>query len=164
MICVDVKRDTDLPAETVWEEMRHFDRVLNWIPGGAESTILVSGHGVGAVRDLQLATQGYVQHRLITFDNDRRSFSYELTAGMPIGMQNYVVVASVTEIDATHCRIRWAGELTADGSLDETEVARALEVALGNMVTGMIALLKGERPEFVEQPNEDWQLRTRRPD
>ena len=160
MIAVDVRREADLPAGTVWDEMRHFDRVLNWIPGGGESTISVSGEGVGAVRDLQLATQGYVQHRLIAFDNEKRSFSYELTAGMPIGMQSYVVVASVSEIDNTHCIIRWAGKMTADGSLDEAEVARALEVALGNMVTGIVALLKGEKPEFVMQPNEDWQLRS----
>ena len=61
MIEFEVQRETDLPAEQVWEEMRHFDRVLRWIPGGDASTIKVTGEGVGAVRDLQLATQGYVQ-------------------------------------------------------------------------------------------------------
>ena len=45
------------------------------------------------------------------------------------------------------------------GLEDEVEVGRALEVALGNMTTGIIALLKGEEPQFSQQPNEDWQLR-----
>ena len=159
MIEIEVKRDTDLSAEQVWEEMRHFDRVLKWIPGGEKSTITVTGEGVGAVRDLQLATQGYVQHRLIAYDEEQRTFAYELTAGKPIGMQDYQVVASVTPIDEAHCTIRWAGKMSADESLNEAEVGHALEVALGNMVTGTIAVLKGEAPDFTNQPNEDWQLR-----
>ena len=158
MIEIEHKRTTDLSATTVWEEIRHFDRVLKWVPRGEESTITVSGTGIGAVRDIHLATQGYVQHRLIAIDDGQRMFSYELTAGKPIGMQDYTVVATVTPIDAQHCTIRWAGRMTADKSLDEVEVGRALEVALGNMTTGIIARLKGERPVFVGQPNEDWQL------
>ena len=159
MIEIEHRRDTDLSADAVWEEVRHFDRVLQWVPGGNESTITVQGEGVGAVRDIELATQGYVQHRLVAFDDDERMFSYELTAGKPIGMQDYTVVATVTPIDDGHCTIRWAGKMTADASLDESEIGRALEVALGNMTTGIIARLKGEVPNFVGQPNEDWQLR-----
>lgn len=161
MIEIEHRRNIDLPATTVWEEIRHFDRVLKWVPRGAESTIAVRGTGIGAVRDIHLATQGYVQHRLIAFDDGLRTFSYELTAGKPIGMQDYTVVATVTPIDAQHCTIRWAGKMTADASLNEVEVGRALEVALGNMTTGIIACLKGVPPVFVEQPNEDWQLQRR---
>ena len=159
MIEVEHRRDIDLSADTVWEEIRHFDRVLKWIPGGDESSITVEGEGVGAVRDIQLATQGYVQHRLVAFDDAKRMFSYELTAGKPIGMQDYVVVATVTPVDEGHCTIRWAGRMTADASLDEAETGHALEVALGNMTSGIIARLKGEMPDFASQPNEDWQLR-----
>ncbi|MFT4822967.1 MAG: hypothetical protein ACI9GB_003537 [Halioglobus sp.] len=159
MIDIEVQRDTDLCAETVWEEIRHFDRVLKWVPGGSESTISVHGEGVGAVRDIKLTTQGYVQHRLLAYDDGQRMFSYELTQGKPIGMQDYVVVATVTPVDETHCTIRWAGKMTADASLDETVIGNALEVALGNMTTGLIALLKGEEPAFTHQPNEDWQQR-----
>lgn len=118
----------------------------------------VEGEGIGAVRDIQLATQGYVQHRLVAFDDQARMFSYELTAGKPIGMQDYVVVATVTPVDDDNCRIRWAGRMTADSTLDEAEVGHALEVALGNMTSGIIARLKGEEPAFSAQPNEDWQL------
>jgi hypothetical protein len=158
MIEIEHRRDIGFPAAIVWEEIRHFDRVLKWVPGGEESTITVSGTGVGAVRDIHLATQGYVQHRLVALDDGMRTFSYELTAGKPIGMQDYVVVATLTSIDAHRCTIRWAGRMTADASLDEAGVGRALEVALGNMTTGIIARLTGEPPVFIEQPNEDWQL------
>ena len=159
MIEIEVRRDTDLSAEQVWQEMRHFDRVLKWIPGGDKSSMSVTGEGVGAVRDIQLATQGYVQHRLVAYDEQQRTFSYELTGGKPIGMQDYQVVASVTPIDNAHCTICWAGKMTADESLNEIEVGHALEVALGNMVIGTIAVIKGEAPNFEQQPNEDWQLR-----
>jgi len=159
MIQIEHRRDTDLAADTVWEELRHFDRVLRWIPGGEASTISVVGEGIGCVRDLQLTTQGYVQHRLVAFDDDARMLSYELTAGKPIGMQSYTVVATVTPIDDASCTIRWQGNMTADATLDESEVGSALEAALGNMTSGLIALLKGQAPSFVQQPNEDWQLR-----
>ncbi|MBH80321.1 MAG: hypothetical protein CMQ49_07435 [Gammaproteobacteria bacterium] len=159
MIEIEHRRDIDLCADTVWEEVRHFDRVLEWVPGGDQSSIRVQGEGVGAIRDIELSTQGYVQHRLIAHDNDERSFSYELTAGKPIGMQDYAVVATVTPIDDGHCTIRWAGRMTSDPTLDEAEIGHALEVALGNMTTGIIARLKGEVPDFSQQPNEDWQLR-----
>ena len=167
MIEIEHRRDTDLSPDAVWEELRHFDRVLNWIPGGDQSKITVHGEGVGAIRELQLATQGPVQHRLLVLDDEWRTLSYELTGGKPIGMQDYVVVATVTPIDGGGCTIRWSGRMTADASLDEGEVGRALEVAsafsaLANMTTGLIARLKGEVPAFVRQPNEDWQLRNTR--
>jgi hypothetical protein len=161
MIEVEHKRTIDLPAATVWEEVRHFDRVLKWVPGGDSSRITVTGSGVGALRDIHLSTQGYVQHRLVAYDDAARMLSYELTAGQPIGMLDYVVVATVTPVDAGHCTIRWAGRMTADGSLNEAEVGRALEVALANMTSGIIARLKGEPPVYVTQPNEAWQLQQR---
>ena len=159
MVEIEHLRDIDLSADIVWAEIRHFDRVLNWVPGGDKSTITVQGEGVGAVRDIQLTTQGYVQHRLVAFDDENRMFSYELTAGKPIGMQDYTVAATVTPTDEGHCRLRWTGKMTADSSLDEPEVGRALEVALGNMTSGIIARLKRIVPEFAQQPNENWQLR-----
>ena len=159
MIEIEHQRKINVSAETVWQEIRHFDRVLNWVPRGNESTISVKGSGVGAVRDIKLATQGYVQHRLVDFDDAARMFSYELTAGKPIGMQDYFVVATVTPVDEGTCVLRWVGKMTADASLNEAEIGHALEVALGNMTTGIIACLKGETPAFVGQPNEDWQLR-----
>lgn len=157
MIRINVEREVDLSAETIWEEMKHFDRVLRWVPGGDKSTISVKGKGVGAIRDINLITQGYVQHQLIAFDNEERMFSYKLTAGKPVGMEDYTVVASVTPIDKNNCKIQWAGEMKSDSRVDENKVGVALETALGNMVTGTIALLKDEKPVFVEQPLEDWQ-------
>lgn len=156
---VEVRREINLAADVVWEELRHFDRVLEWVPGGETSTIAVVGEGVGAVRDIQLSTQGYVQHRLIAFEPAQRMLSYELTAGKPIGMHNYVVVATVSELDAQSCAICWRGKMTADPTLDEAQVGAALEVALDNMTTGIIARLKGERAVYSPQPNENWQMR-----
>jgi Polyketide cyclase / dehydrase and lipid transport len=163
MIEVEEKREIDLPADVVWEEIRHFDRVLTWIPGGDTSTIRVRGSGIGAIRDIVLSTQGYVQHRLVAYDDSTRMFSYALTAGKPIGMQDYVVVATVTPNGDGRCTLRWSGRMTPDSTLNEVEIGDALKVALGNMTTGIIAKLKGRRPEFVSQPNEDWQLRQSTP-
>ena len=159
MINIEVERDTDLSADTVWEEMKHFDRVLNWVPGGDKSTISIKGEGIGMTRDINLVTQGYVQHELIDFDNNKKMFSYKLTDGKPVGMEHYTVVASVTEIDENNCKIRWSGKMTPDKRVNENDVGEALKTALENMVTGTIALLKNEDPIFVEQPLEDWQYK-----
>ena len=156
LIEIEHQRDTDLSADWVWDEMRHFDRVLKWIPRGSESTLTTNGEGVGMVRDIQLATMGYVQHRLTALDDAKRTFSYCLTDGKPLGMQEYQVTASVTPIDASHCSIRWAGQMTADGTLDEVETGRALEMALANMTTGIIAVLKGQKPDFTQQLKVDY--------
>ena len=72
---VEVTRIVEIPAEVIWDEMKHFDRVLRWVPGGNESTISVKGKGVGAVRDIELVTQGYVQHELIAYSDKDYSFS-----------------------------------------------------------------------------------------
>ena len=156
MIEIECAREIDLPADVVWAEVRHFDRVLNWVPRGDESTLSVTGEGVGMVRDIELATMGYVQHRLEMFDDEQRTFSYSLTGGMPLGMKEYAVVATVTPIDDGHCTLRWAGRMTADGSLDEEATGRALQMALANMTTGIVAVLKGEAPQFTQQLGVDY--------
>ena len=99
MKTVEVIRTTKIPAEIIWDEMKHFDRVLRWVPGGDKSTISVKGKGIGAIRDINLITQGYVQHELIAYSEDDYSFSYKLTDGKPVGMQDYVVIAKITPIN-----------------------------------------------------------------
>ena len=90
---VEVTRIVEIPAEVIWDEMKHFDRVLRWVPGGNESTISVKGKGVGAIRDIELVTQGYVRHELVAYSDRDYSFSYILTDGKPVGMEDYVVIA-----------------------------------------------------------------------
>ena len=157
MKTVEVIRIANIPAEIIWDEMKHFDRVLRWVPGGDESTISVKGKGVGAIRDIELITQGYVQHELIAYSERDYSFSYKLTDGKPVGMQDYTVVAKITPIDQQKSEIRWSGKVTSDKRLNENDVAKALSAALNNMITGLIALIKKEKPIFVDQPLENWQ-------
>jgi len=157
MKTVEIIRITDIPAEVIWDEMKHFDRVLRWVPGGDESTISVKGKGVGAIRDIELVTQGYVQHELVAYNEKDYSFSYKLTDGKPVGMEDYIVVAKITPIDQEKSEVRWSGKVTSDKRLNENDVAEALSTALNNMITGLIALIKKEKPVFVDQPLENWQ-------
>jgi|TARA_B100001063_G_scaffold225882_1_gene235065 hypothetical protein len=157
MKTVEVIRIADIPAQVIWDEMKHFDRVLRWVPGGNESTISVKGHGVGAIRDIELVTQGYVQHELVAYSEKDYSFSYKLTDGKPVGMQDYIVVAKITPINKQKTEIKWSGKVTSDKRLSENDVAEALSTALNNMITGLIALIKKEEPVFVNQPLENWQ-------
>ena len=157
MKTVEVIRIVDIPAQVIWDEMKHFDRVLRWVPGGNASKISVKGHGVGAIRDIELVTQGYVQHELVAYSEKDYSFSYKLTDGKPVGMQDYIVVAKITPINKQKSEIKWSGKVTSDKRLSENDVAEALSTALNNMITGLIALIKKEEPVFVNQPLENWQ-------
>jgi len=157
MKTVEVIRIADIPAQVIWDEMKHFDRVLRWVPGGNESKISVKGHGVGAIRDIELVTQGYVQHELVAYNEKDYSFSYKLTDGKPVGMEDYIVVAKITSINKQKSEIRWSGKVTSDKRLDENDVALALETALNNMITGLIAFIKKKEPVFIQQPLENWQ-------
>ena len=154
---VEVIRIADIPAQVIWDEMKHFDRVLRWVPGGNKSTISVKGQGIGAIRDIELVTQGYVQHELVAYNEKDYSFSYKLTDGKPVGMQDYLVVAKITPINKQKSEIRWSGKVTSDKRLDENDVAEALSTALNNMISGLIALIEKEKPVFFDQPLEDWQ-------
>ena len=158
MKTVEVSRITDIPSQTIWNEMKHFDRVLNWVPGGNESSISVKGKGVGAIRDITLITQGYVQHELVAYSDKDLSFSYKLTDGKPVGMQDYVVIAKIIPIDDGNSEIKWSGKVVSDSRLTEDDVAEALSVALNNMITGLIALLKKQEPIFTYQPLENSQI------
>lgn len=157
MKTVEVIRIADIPAQVIWDEMKHFDRVLRWVPGGNASKISVKGHGVGAIRDIELVTQGYVQHELVAYSEKDYSFSYQLTEGKPVGMQDYIVVAKITPINKQKSEIKWSGKVTSDKRLSENDVAEALSTALNNMITGLIAIIKKEEPVFVNQPLENWQ-------
>ena len=157
MKTVEVIRIADIPAQVIWDEMKHFNRVLRWVPGGNESTISVKGKGVGAIRDIELVTQGYVQHELVAYNEKDYSFSYKLTDGKPVGMEDYIVVAKITSINKQKSEIRWSGKVTSDKRLNENDVAEALRAALNNMISGLIALLTKEKPIFIDQPLEDWQ-------
>ena len=157
MKTVEVTRIAEIPAQVIWDEMKHFDRVLRWVPGGGKSTITVKGKGIGAIRDINLITQGYVQHELVAYNDDDYSFSYKLTDGKPVGMQDYVVVAKITPINDQESEIKWTGKVSSDKRLKEDDVAEALTTALNNMITGLIALINEEKPIFDDQPLEDWQ-------
>ena len=134
MKTVEVIRTTEIPAEIIWDEMKHFDRVLRWVPGGDKSTISVKGKGIGAIRDINLITQGYVQHELVAYNDNDYSFSYKLTGGKHVGMHDYVVVAKITAINNQVSEIKWTGKVSSDKRLKEDDVAEALTTALNNMI------------------------------
>ena len=142
---INVEHTTTLAAsiDDVWAELSQYDRVLNWIPYGRESTIEITGEGIGMIRDLHLADLGYVQHRLDIMDHDKKEIGYTLTGGLPLGMKNYSMVASLSPLDGEKCVISWRGRMEGDGSQDEAEIAAGLLNAVVKMTEGLEAASKG---------------------
>lgn len=140
----DVHYETTLPfpADKVWALVSDFGSILDWLPSGNEnSTIALTGEGVGMLRDLDMPSVGKVQHRLVQLDHNTKSTAYSLTKGQPLGMVDYQVRVTITEGGEDACRIGFDGEFEADPTADITQMAKNLEGAYVGMAEGIEAFL-----------------------
>jgi len=139
-----VHYETELPfaAEKVWALVSDFGSILNWLPSGNEnSTITLTGEGVGMLRDLDMPSVGKVQHRLVQLDHNAMTTTYSLTKGQPLGMVDYQVRVTITEGGENACRIGFDGEFEADPTADITQMAKNLQGAYVGMAEGIEAFL-----------------------
>jgi ribosome-associated toxin RatA of RatAB toxin-antitoxin module len=89
------------PADQVWQVVRNFNGLPDWLPAVTASEIEGggSGHEVGSVRRLTLGDQGHVSEVLLRMDDDERSLTYAFTDSGPFPVRSYrstIRVAPVT--------------------------------------------------------------------
>ena len=118
MLHVSVTRDSDLPAENVYEVLADFGNV-SWMKGVAKCE--VEGDGVGMIRYIYASPDGPAVHEKMTARDDlARKVSYVIEEGIPFPVGDYAAYAQVTEV-GNGCQIEWAGQFTAnEGTDDET--------------------------------------------
>ncbi|MFN3233583.1 MAG: SRPBCC family protein [Alphaproteobacteria bacterium] len=119
----------DASLEKTWAVVSDFGSLLDWVVGGDEGTISLSGDGIGMVRDLTLPSVGAVQHRLDALDHDQHLLTYSLTAGRPLGMAAYSVSARLTKSGSNRCMIRWVGHFEPTAGADADQMAQGLQNA-----------------------------------
>lgn len=110
------------PADDVWQTVRDFGAIDEYLPPVA--TAELSGQGVGATRTLTLEDGAQIIERLDGIDEDARTLRYSIIEG-PLPIENYESTLSVTAIDESACEVRWASDFDVVDA-PEDEVASTL--------------------------------------
>jgi len=118
------------PLDTVWGLLRDFGNV-SWVPGMGDS-VRVEGEGVGMSRFF--GTPGAeIQETLVAFDEEGKTFSYEIPDNLPLPLDQYLATVQLTDLGGGRTQIEWSCEANPTGSAEEAQAA----------VTGMYTMMVG---------------------
>ena len=118
------------PLDTVWGLLRDFGNV-SWVPGMGDS-VRVEGEGVGMSRFF--GTPGAeIQETLVAFDEEGKTFSYEIPNNLPLPLDQYLATVQLTDLGGGQTQIEWSCEANPPGSAEEAQAA----------VTGMYTMMVG---------------------
>ena len=129
------------PAATVWSFLRDFANLDEWLPS-IETCEMEDGapaDQIGAVRRLTAAGDAVFRERLVSFDDEGRSYAYEfLESPLPLHtIRAEIRVAPVTDTDQAF--IEWWGEFTAD----EQQIEPMTKFLTKNIYGAGLAALRG---------------------
>ena len=123
MLEVLITQEFRVPAERVWQWIRDFNGLPEWVPGIRASRL--EGSGIGTVRHLDISARGgqWASERLDAFDDEARRIVYSIVdASLPL--KNYTSTMQVVAgEDGTGCRLDWSAVFEAKDASDEEAVA-----------------------------------------
>lgn len=102
---IDVSEIAEIPAsaEEVWEYIGDFNGLPRFIPAVTSSRL--EGHGIGAVRHIQVAgTEGETVETLEAQDDAARRLSYSVQVSS-LRMHDYYATIEVEELSPDRCRV-----------------------------------------------------------
>ena len=112
-------------AADVWEIVRDFNGVAEWIGPVVESTM--EGEGVGAVRTVILEGGAEVQERLEALDDHDKSLTYSIVAS-PLPISDYLSTIKVSAASDSECDVDWSSTF---------DVGAAAEAEMTALVAGV---------------------------
>ncbi|MEO2167334.1 MAG: SRPBCC family protein [bacterium] len=115
-----VTETIEVPVEKVWKLLRNFGDV-SWFPGLGESA-RVEGEGVGMSRFFGVPG-AEIQETLTAFDEDARTFSYEIPNNLPLPLEGYLATVVLKDAGANKTEIDWSCEAEPTGTHEEAEAA-----------------------------------------
>jgi Polyketide cyclase / dehydrase and lipid transport len=121
----------DAPAETVWQSIRDFNGLPNWVPVVAESRIenYQPADKVGCVRNFRLRDGGVIREQLLALSDFDYACSYSILES-PMGVDNYVATLKLTPVtDGNRTFAEWTAEFDCDAGRE-----RALSEQVGQGV------------------------------
>jgi ribosome-associated toxin RatA of RatAB toxin-antitoxin module len=109
-------------ADQVWQLVKQFNGLPDWLPAITASEIEGGGSGqeVGAVRRLTLGEMGQVAEKLLTMDDDDRSYTYAFTDSGPFPVRSYKSTIRVAPLTTTgQTFVEWWAWFDSDAEHEE---------------------------------------------
>jgi hypothetical protein len=131
VIRVYVSTVIDAPAEAVWQSIRDFNGLPNWVPVVAESRIenYQPSDRVGCIRNFRLRDGGVIREQLLGLSDFDYTCTYSILES-PLGVQNYVATLKLTPVtDGNRSFAEWSAEFDCDPDRE-----RALSEQIGQGV------------------------------
>lgn len=135
MASTSVSQVVPAAPERVWQLIGGFGSLSDWIPSIPE-TVLLEG---GRVRRLRTADGEVVVERLMSFDEQQRSYSYTFME-TPFPATGYLATLRVHAVpgDKDAAEVQWSGRFVPQGVGDDDVIA----LFTGIYRDGVDALLK----------------------
>ena len=131
MIRVYVSSVIEAPADTVWQSIRDFNALPDWVPAVAESRIEngLPSDRVGCIRNFRLNDGGRLREQLLSLSDYDYQCSYAILES-PMGVSNYVAILKLTPVtDGNRTFAEWSAEFDC-----APERERALSEQIGQGV------------------------------
>jgi hypothetical protein len=120
---VETQCDIAAPAEEVWELIAGFDTLSDYHASVVSSEVKKGG----LIRYLALSPEaggGVVVERMVSFDDEARTFSYRIIEliGCPLPFRNYQAFVHLESTGPNSCRLYWNSQFDVEGAtLEEAE-------------------------------------------
>jgi hypothetical protein len=131
VIRVYVSTVFDVPAATVWQSVRDFNGLPNWVPAVAESRIEnnLPPDRIGCIRNFRLRDGGLIREQLLALSDFDYACTYSILES-PMGVANYVATLKLTPVtDGNRSFAEWSAEFDCDPGRE-----RALSEQIGQGV------------------------------
>ena len=131
MIRVYVSSVIDAPADTVWQAVRDFNGLPNWVPAVADSRIEnnLPSDKVGCIRNFHTRDGGRIREKLLALSDFDYSCTYSILES-PMGVDNYTATLKLTPVtDGGRTFAEWSAEFDCEAARE-----RALSDLVGNGV------------------------------
>lgn len=108
-------------ADRVWNTVRDFNALPDWVPAVAESRIEGNqpSDQIGCVRAFRLRDGGFLREKLLALSDYDFSVTYSILES-PLGVENYTAtlkIAPITDGDKTFAE--WSAEFDCDPSRED---------------------------------------------
>ncbi|HEY2203916.1 MAG TPA: SRPBCC family protein [Pseudonocardia sp.] len=132
-------------ADEVWQIVRQFNGLAEWHPVIAESKIESgSAQEIGAVRRLTLADGSQVAERLVSMDDDERSYTYAFTDPGTMPVRSYKSTIRIAPVTATgQSFVEWWAWFDSEAEVEAEMNQTYSETVYGNGIAALISHFGG---------------------
>ena len=113
------------PADRIWQTIRDFNALPDWVPAVRESRIEGGqpSDQVGCVRAFRLEDGGFLRERLLALSDYDYSVTYSILES-PMGVENYIATLKLVPVtDGSRTFAEWTAEFDCDPAAEAELVA-----------------------------------------